>query len=137
MEISAGHGHLIHQFLSPHSNRRDDRYGGDITGRTRLLVELIAAIREACGRDFIVGDYSIADMASWPWIMLYKKFGQTLEPFPNVARWHESMRARPAVRRGVDLGKEYRRQAPPSEEERKMLFGQTAASTAASASAKE
>ena len=89
------------------------------------------------GRDFIVGDYSIADMASWPWIMLYKKFGQTLEPFPNVARWHESMRARPAVRRGVDLGKEYRRQAPPSEEERKMLFGQTAASTAASASAKE
>ncbi len=55
VEISAGHGHLIHQFLSPHSNRRDDRYGGDITGRTRLLVELIAAIREACGRDFIVG----------------------------------------------------------------------------------
>ncbi len=93
--------------------------------------------RRLAGRDFIVGDYSIADMASWPWIMLYKKFGQTLEPFPNVARWHESMRARPAVRRGVDLGKEYRRQAPPSEEERKMLFGQTAASTAASASAKE
>jgi GST-like protein len=93
--------------------------------------------RRLAGRDFIVGDYSIADMASWPWIMLYKKFGQTLEPFPNVARWHESMRARPTVRRGVDLGKEYRRQAPPSEEERKMLFGQTAASTAASASAKE
>ncbi len=93
--------------------------------------------RRLAGRDFIVGDYSIADMASWPWIMLYKKFGQTLEPFPNVARWHESMRARPAVRRGVDLGKEYRRQAPPSEEERKMLFGQTAASTAASASATE
>ncbi len=55
VEISAGHGHLIHQFLSPHSNRRDDAYGGDIAGRTRLLRELIAAIRQACGRDFIVG----------------------------------------------------------------------------------
>lgn len=55
VEILAGHGHLFHQFLSPHSNRRDDRYGGDIAGRTRLLAELIAAIRNICGRDFILG----------------------------------------------------------------------------------
>lgn len=87
------------------------------------------------GRDFIVGDYSIADMASWPWIMLYKKFLQTLDNFPNVSEWHETMRSRPQVRAGVDVGKEYRRQAPPSEAERKMLFGQTAESTAAEAAA--
>ncbi len=87
------------------------------------------------GRNFIVGDYSIADMASWPWIMLYKKFLQTLDHFPNVARWHETMRSRPQVRAGVDVGKEFRRQAPPNEHERKMLFGQTAASTAAAAAA--
>lgn len=55
VEISAGHGHLLHQFLSPHSNRREDEYGGDLAGRTRLLVELAAAIRSACGRGFIVG----------------------------------------------------------------------------------
>jgi GST-like protein len=88
------------------------------------------------GRDFIVGDYSIADMASWPWIMLYKKFGQTLDTFPNVARWHEAMRSRPLLRAGVDVGKEFRRQGSPSDEERKMLFGQTAATTAAAADAK-
>lgn len=54
-EISAGHGHLFHQFLSPHSNRREDGYGGDLEGRTRLLRELMAAIRTACGADFILG----------------------------------------------------------------------------------
>lgn len=55
VEISAGHGHLFHQFLSPHSNRRTDAYGGDWTNRTRLLAELIAAIKAACGRGFILG----------------------------------------------------------------------------------
>lgn len=55
VEISAGHGHLFHQFLSPWSNRRDDEYGGDVVGRTRFLRELVAAIRAACGRPFIIG----------------------------------------------------------------------------------
>lgn len=54
-EISAGHGHLFHQFLSPRSNQREDDYGGDLAGRTRLLRELIAAIRAACGDTFIIG----------------------------------------------------------------------------------
>lgn len=55
VEISAGHGHLFHQFLSPWSNRREDGYGGDVEGRTRFLRELVAAIRAACGRPFVVG----------------------------------------------------------------------------------
>ena len=55
VEISAGHGHLFHQFLSPWSNRREDDYGGELTGRTRFLRELMAAIRVACGRPFIIG----------------------------------------------------------------------------------
>jgi 2,4-dienoyl-CoA reductase-like NADH-dependent reductase (Old Yellow Enzyme family)/thioredoxin reductase len=55
VEVSAGHGHLFHQFLSAHSNRRTDRYGGDVIQRTRLLQDLIAAIRTACGRDFVLG----------------------------------------------------------------------------------
>jgi 2,4-dienoyl-CoA reductase-like NADH-dependent reductase (Old Yellow Enzyme family) len=54
-EISAGHGHLFHQFLSPRSNRRDDEYGGDWEGRTRIVAELVAALRAVCGTDFIVG----------------------------------------------------------------------------------
>ena len=55
IEISAGHGHLFHQFMSPWSNHREDEYGGDIEGRTRFLRELIEAIRAACGRPFIIG----------------------------------------------------------------------------------
>jgi 2,4-dienoyl-CoA reductase-like NADH-dependent reductase (Old Yellow Enzyme family) len=55
IEVSSGHGHLFHQFLSPRANHRDDEYGGDIDGRTRFLRELIAAIRAACGRPFIIG----------------------------------------------------------------------------------
>jgi 2,4-dienoyl-CoA reductase-like NADH-dependent reductase (Old Yellow Enzyme family)/thioredoxin reductase len=55
VEISAGHGHLFHQFLSSWSNHRDDEYGGDIAGRTRFTRDLIAAIRNEAGMDFIIG----------------------------------------------------------------------------------
>jgi len=55
VEISAGHGHLFHQFLSPHSNRRDDRYGGELAGRTRLIHEVIEAVHAECGPGFLIG----------------------------------------------------------------------------------
>ncbi len=80
------------------------------------------------GRDYIVGDYSIADMASFPWVLISKPLGQALDEFPNVARWREAIKQRPAVQRGIDVGKELRRRAPPSDEERKILFNQTAQS---------
>ena len=82
--------------------------------------------RRLTGREFIVGEYSIADMASWPWVLISRPLGQALDEFPNVARWRAAVRDRPAVQRGVDLGKEWRRSAPPSDEERKILFNQTA-----------
>ena len=47
VEIHAAHGYLLHQFLSPLSNQRDDRYGGDFAGRTRLALEVVAAVRAA------------------------------------------------------------------------------------------
>ena len=77
------------------------------------------------GRDYILDDYSIADMASWPWVLIAKPLGQGLEEFPNVAAWRNRIKARPAVRAGVDLGKEWRRRAPPTPEERAVLFNQT------------
>ena len=55
VELSAAHGHMFNQFFSPRSNIRTDRYGGDVEGRTRLVAELVAAIRAACGTGFIVG----------------------------------------------------------------------------------
>ena len=77
-------------------------------------------------RPFILGDYSIADMVCWPWVLIAKPLGQSLESFPNVTRWRQVVKERPAVQRAVDLGKELRRSAPPSEAEREVLFNQTA-----------
>ncbi len=55
VEISAAHGHMFHQFLSPWSNRRDDAYGGDWERRCRFVADLVAALRAACGGAFIIG----------------------------------------------------------------------------------
>ncbi len=55
VEISAAHGHFFHQFLSPWSNVRTDKYGGDVVGRTRLVADLVQSIRARCGSNFIVG----------------------------------------------------------------------------------
>ncbi|MGE3142378.1 MAG: glutathione S-transferase N-terminal domain-containing protein [Hyphomonadaceae bacterium] len=52
----------------------------------------------------IAGDYSIADMACFPWIMTHKKQGLTLEDYPNVKRWFAELRARPALQRGLAVG---------------------------------
>lgn len=89
------------------------------------------------GRDYILGDYSIADMASWPWVLIAKPLGQDIAEFPNVARWRSAVKDRPAVQRGVDLGKDLRRTAPPTDAERDLLYNQTAASTAALAKGAE
>ncbi|MEM7509133.1 MAG: glutathione S-transferase N-terminal domain-containing protein [Pseudomonadota bacterium] len=79
------------------------------------------------GRDFMLSDYSIADMISWPWVFIAKPLGAGLDPYPNVKAWRQRLKERPAVQRAVDLGKEYRRKAPPTDAERKVLFGQTGA----------
>ena len=86
--------------------------------------------RRLTGRDWILDAYSIADMISWPWVLIAKPLGQALDEFPNVSRWRDAIKQRPAVQRGVDLGKELRRSGPRSEEERRLLFHQTARSVA-------
>lgn len=81
--------------------------------------------RRLAGRAYILGDYSIADMAAWPWVLIARPLGTSLDEFPNVARWRSAIKERPAVQRGVDLAKALRRSAPPSDEERRILFNQT------------
>jgi GST-like protein len=80
------------------------------------------------GRETILDAYSIADMIAWPWVLIARPLGQSLDEFPNVARWRDAIKARPAVQRGVDLGKELRRGGQHTEESKRILFGQTAAS---------
>ncbi|MEP3046445.1 MAG: glutathione S-transferase N-terminal domain-containing protein [Roseibium sp.] len=57
------------------------------------------------GRDYIVDDYSIADMACWPWISRYEWQGVNLAEFPNVRAWYQRLLARPAVQKGYHVPK--------------------------------
>lgn len=82
--------------------------------------------KRLAGRDFIVGrEYTIADMACYPWIIAQRQ-GQDIEDFPNVKRWHASIKARPATARAYALVKQVNPNAGGirTEEERKVLFGQ-------------
>jgi GSH-dependent disulfide-bond oxidoreductase len=81
-------------------------------------------------REFVAGGYSIADMAAYPWIVPYERQGQKLEDFPNLKRWFEAIRERPAVMRAYARAKEINTQPTVSEESKKILFGQTAATVA-------
>ncbi|MGV3579363.1 glutathione S-transferase N-terminal domain-containing protein [Brevundimonas sp.] len=80
-------------------------------------------------RDYLAGDYSIADMAAWPWILPGLQ-GQNLAHFPNLAAWVERVGDRPAVKAGRALGDEMRKNLAASgkaaEDARKVLFGQRA-----------
>jgi GST-like protein len=82
-------------------------------------------------RPFIAGTYSIADMAAYPWIVPYKNQGQSLEDFPHLKRWFETITNRPAVVRAYDKAKEVNAQPTVlTEDSKRILFGQTAASVA-------
>ena len=75
------------------------------------------------GREYLVGDYSIADIASYPWLRSHEAQGQDLNDFPNVKRWYEAIEARPAVQRGLQVLSEETRKGEMSEAEREQLFG--------------
>lgn len=77
------------------------------------------------GRDYICGDYSIADMACWPWILTYKKQEIDLGEFPNVRAWYDRCKVRPALRRGYEVGREISKPTGSwSDEARKHLMAQ-------------
>lgn len=78
-------------------------------------------------RAFIAGDaYTIADMASYPWIVPHERQGQTLADYPNLKRWFDAIWARPLTKKAYEAGKQYQSGPPTSDEARKILFGQDA-----------
>jgi GST-like protein len=81
--------------------------------------------RRLADHEHVAGDYSIADMASWPWVVTWKRQGIELDRFANVRRWYDALKQRPALRRGYDLGRDWRGAgaAGPDEEAREHLFG--------------
>lgn len=79
--------------------------------------------RQLQDREYIAGDYSIADMACWPWVLTYKRQQVNLAEFANVNRWYKALQARPALRRGYQLGSELGKpQGVWDEEARKHLM---------------
>jgi len=87
--------------------------------------------RRLADRAFLAGeDYSIADMAAYPWIVPHEKQGQNLADFPNLQRWFHAIAERPATVRAYELAERINpAPAPLSDAERQRLFGQTASST--------
>ena len=77
-------------------------------------------------REFVAGSYSIADMASYPWILPYERQGMDLDDFPHLKRWFEAIAARPATIRAYDKAKAINTETVMSEEAKRILFGQTA-----------
>jgi GST-like protein len=96
-----------------------ERYTNEVTRLYGVLDRRLA------DRDYVAGNYSIADMAIWPWARLWENQGQDLESFPHMKTWLERVAARPAVARGVALGAEWRKENPVTDEKaRAILFGQ-------------
>jgi len=88
----------------------------------RLLGVMNMVLEE---REFLAGEYSIADMASFPWVTAYKRYEVDLDSFKNVRRWFDEIKSRPAVRKGMDVGKENRNFGKGiSKESLKTMFGQ-------------
>ena len=80
-------------------------------------------------REYLAGNYSIADMASFPWVTAYKRYEVDLDSFSNVRRWFDDIKNRSAVRRGIDVGKEARSFGKKqTKESLDMMFNQTSSS---------
>ena len=77
-------------------------------------------------RSYLAGEYSIADIACYPWIVPYQAQGQRLEQFPNLKRWFEGIRERPATVRAYARAAAVNTRETMTEEAKRVLFGQTA-----------
>lgn len=116
----AGQAHHFRQYAPEQLTYAIERYTNECNRLYGVMNTRLA------DRDYLAGDYSVADMACFGWIVPYKRQGQDLEEFPRLRDWFNRMKERPAVSRGVDIGKEYRRNVAHDEKARKILFGQRA-----------
>lgn len=117
----AGQCHHFRNYASEKIPYAIDRYVNEVH-RLYGVME-----RRLADRDWLAGDYSIADMAAYPWARLWQNQGQDITTFPRFAAWLDRCAARPAVARAMALGKDVRKpDLSKDEEARKVLFGQRA-----------
>ncbi|MBI3715633.1 MAG: glutathione S-transferase N-terminal domain-containing protein [Betaproteobacteria bacterium] len=117
----AGQNHHFANYAPEKLPYAIDRYVKETSRLYGVLNKRLADRKFVCGKQ-----YTIADMASYPWIIPERQ-GQDMKDFPHLARWHAAIRARPATTRAYALAKKINPPKPVtnfSEEERKILFGQ-------------
>jgi GST-like protein len=112
-----GQAQHFHRYASERISYGIERF----TQEGRRLLRVLD--RRLKGRDFVCDEYSIADIACFPWIRIHKMANQNLLGFPNVARWYGAIRARPAVERGLKVLAESWVDVTKSGEARHNLFG--------------
>ena len=78
-------------------------------------------------RDYILGDYTVADMIAFPWVFIAKPLGASLDDFPKVAAWRGRIKQRPAVQRAIDLHKDRQNRGQHTAQNNSLLFNQGAA----------
>lgn len=118
----AGQNHHFAQYAPEKIPYAIDRY---VNETNRLYGVLNKRLSD---REYVAGHYSIADMATYPWIVPHARQNQSLEDFPHLKRWFEVIRERPAVKRAYELAESINTKPTVDDESRKVLFGQTTAS---------
>jgi GST-like protein len=114
----AGQNHHFGQYAPEKIDYAIARYVKE-TGRLYGVLD-----RRLQDREFIVGDYSIADMACYPWVVPHERQMQNLDDFPNLKRWFDAIAARPATKRAYAVIDQINPGQPPSDDEaKKILFG--------------
>jgi GSH-dependent disulfide-bond oxidoreductase len=114
----AGQNHHFTQYAPEKIPYAIDRYKNE-TARLYGVMD-----KRLADREFLAGAYSIADMASYPWVVPYERQGMNLDDFPNLKRWFEAIKARPATVRAYDVAKSINTQpSVNSDEAKRLLFG--------------
>ena len=96
------------------------RYRNEVGRLYRVLEKRLSEAEYLAGNE-----YSIADIATFPWVRNPDRRGIELSEYPNVKRWHDAIAARPAVQRGVQVLAEHQRRGPMTDAEKEQLFGKT------------
>lgn len=118
----AGQAHHFRQYAPEPVPYAIERYTNEVNRLYGVMD------RRLSDREFLAGDYSIADIASIGWVVPHERQGQDLAEFPNLQTWFNTVKARPAVAKGLELGIEKRQQLDiaKDKEAQKVMFGQRA-----------
>lgn len=118
----AGQAHHFRQYAPEKIDYAYDRYTDEVN---RLYGVMDTRLQD---NDYLAGEYSIADMAAYPWVRPYERQGQDLAEFPNLQSWFKRIDERPAVKRAVVLGQAEREKWDLSKDKdaKSVLFGQRA-----------